>query len=270
MGFKQPKICDFFFVNLVSLFGGLKNPKRNMWTLTAPYTNAQCCNAYICFCGYKYVMWLLWLWLIRAQGWHKCFILPHQLLSSVTFPFLLNLLYIILKVQLFSGTICMWQMTEGFGLLWQVELGRMRQNWLNLPARPSALTCSIPGPSWIHLNLLIYMIKPTLLFNAFLCIMWVRHYDTVSCSIHPCSCPYIAATPPYLLLTPLPVSLASRPISKPTCTSQRNQMGTSVTLSAWQIPTHLIQSGCPPLFKWVGKPDQNLMTLVAIYWQLDS
>ena len=118
----------------------------------------------------------------------------------------------------------MWQMTEGFGLLWQVELGRMRQNWLNLPARPSALTCSIPGPSWIHLNLLIYMIKPTLLFNAFLCIMWVRHYDTVSCSIHPCSCPYIAATPPYLLLTPLPVSLASRRISKPTCTSQRNQM----------------------------------------------
>ena len=147
-------------------------------------------------------------------------------------------------------------MTGGFWLLWQVLFGfaRMRHNCLSLPARLSALTGNsilAPQPytssySFISSNLPHFS-------NALRQSEQIQWDLIVSCGIQPCSCPYIAATPPILLLTPLPVLLASRPISKPTCrriqialvaflwlfstvlfptcTSRRNQIGTSVTIS---------------------------------------
>lgn len=62
----------------------------------------------------------------------------------------------------------MWQMTGGFGLLWQVlfAFARMRHNSLSLPAQLSALTGnSIPAPF-----LFFHLTQPALFSNAFLCI----------------------------------------------------------------------------------------------------
>ena len=103
----------------------------------------------------------------------------------------------------------------------------MRHNCLSLPARLSALTGnSIPAPqpytssySFISSNLPFF----PMLFSSFRQPEQVQCDVIVSCSIQPCSCPYIAATPPWVLLTPLPVLLVSRQISKPTC--RRIQIG---------------------------------------------